>query len=251
MALGRVQAAKKLVDEKRGGGRKWLSLDDGDTVIIRPLEQGEDFQDVFVHRVKFETDKGEIRHVDVPCLDQNNKGVPCPGCKEDIERRYKFYLNVIVRDYEDPELDDAEPEDTVMVWSGGITVAQRLDKLSAKNKGLMNLDLEVERDGVKKKTKYTIDVESKGEMSDADKKLAEKKPDLTRYLTPPEFDEFFTPPWERDNDDDDAPKSKANPFGRKKRGASEDDEDDDADSGTKIKNRIKGGAARKARVRRR
>jgi hypothetical protein len=255
MGLGRVAAAKKFNEENKRGGRKWLSIGDGESVIIRPLEEGDEFKDCFVHRVPFERE-GKTQHIDVPCLDQKNKGVPCPGCKDDIERRYKFYLNCIVRDHEDEDSD--EKADTVMIWSGGITVATRLDKLQAKNKGLMGLDLEVERDGVKKKTKYTIDVESKSELSTDDKKLAEKKADLTRYITPPEFDDFYTPPWERDNDDDEggvAGSSKsANPFGKKKRGAVAVDEDDeDADqASTKIKTRIKSaGKTKTTRVRRR
>ena len=34
------------------------------------------------------------------CLDQNDDGTPCPGCRDDLERRYKFWCRVIEREAE-------------------------------------------------------------------------------------------------------------------------------------------------------
>lgn len=197
--LGRVSEAAS----RQKGKRKWLKLDDGDVVVVRVLDTGEDFKDAYVHRVQMERDDGSTYYADVPCLDQDEKGKPCPGCKDDIDRRYKFWCNVIVRDWEDE--DTGKVSDALMIWGSGITIAKRLDKLEARH-GLANRDIEVERQGsTMKNTKYEIEwaTDENVPLSDEDKKLAEDKSDLTRYVKPPEFDDFYTPPGERNKDDED------------------------------------------------
>lgn len=196
--LGRVAQAAS----RQKGKRKWLKLDDGDVVTLRVVDTGEDFKDAYVHRVQMEREDGSTYYADVPCLDQDEKGKPCPGCKDDIDRRYKFWTNVIVRDWEDEET--GKVGDVLMVWGSGITIAKRLDKLDARH-GLINRDIEVERQGsTMKNTKYEIEwaTDENVPLSDADRELIKDKADLTRYVKPPEFDDFYKPPGERNKDDD-------------------------------------------------
>lgn len=223
-SLGKVARAKKLVDDKMSGGRKWLKLEDGETVTVRFLEEGSDFKDAYVHEVPFENEKtGKTYTLDIPCLDQEDKGTPCPGCKDELRRKYKFYVNCIVRDY--PEIDDngkvLDEKDQVMIWAGGIKAGGKLEKKHQRY-GLMSRDWEITRDGVKLKTEYDIEPSEEGAepMSKEDKALVEKKADLTRYTVPPEFDQFYVPPRERDNLDDIEEGKKANPWGERKKSGS-------------------------------
>lgn len=191
--LGRVADAAA----KQKGKAEWLKLDDGDVAILRVLDTGKEFKDAYVHRVPMQNDDGKDYYADVPCLDQDDTGVPCPGCKDDLDRRYKFWTNVIVRG------EDDDP-DKLMIWSGGITIAKRLDKLDARY-GIGNRDIEVEREGKKMNdTKYEVEWADEEDvpLSDEDKALTEKKHDLSRYSKPPSYDDFYVPVRERDKDDD-------------------------------------------------
>lgn len=265
--LGRVAAAAA----RQKGKTQWLRLDDGDEFTVRVVDVGEDFKDGYVHRVPMEKEDGERYYADVPCLDQDDKGIPCPGCKDDLQRRYKFWANVIVRDWED---ESGNVADTMMVWSGGITVAKRLDKLDARF-GLINRDVDVEREGKKKNdTKYEVEpsTDENEPLSDEDKELiANKKFDTTRYWTPPAFDDFYVPPGERDRDDDDddedvGSRSVKRGSAFKRRSKSSDDDEkprtasrrrkpaEKKSSGTKLSGFNKGsseGSAKKTTVRRR
>lgn len=226
--LGRVAAAAA----RQKGKAQWLRLEDGDLYTVRVIDVGEDFKDAFVHRVPMEREDGSTYHADVPCLDQDDKGVPCPGCKDDLDRRYKFWTNVIVRDWED---ESGKTADTLMIWSGGITVAKKLDKMDAKH-GLGNRDIEIEREGSKMNdTKYDVDWadDENSELSDDDKKLAEKKHDLSRYVTPPEFDDFYVPPGDRNKDDDDDAGSQSVKRGSAFKRRAKRDQEDDEDGGKK------------------
>lgn len=214
--LGKVADAAS----KQKGKAEWLKLDDGDVAVIRVLDTGKDFKDAYVHRVEMETDEGKTYYADVPCLDQDDTGTPCPGCKDDIDRRYKFWTNVIVRG------DDGEA-DKLMIWSGGITIAKRLDKMDARY-GIGERDIEVEREGKKMNdTKYEIEWadEEDTPLSDDDKALAEKKHDLNRYAKPPEFDDFYVPVRERNKDDDDVGDKSVKRGSAFKRRQKEDDDD--------------------------
>lgn len=205
--LGHVAKATQRAKE-RGGSKKWLRIEDGEIATLRVLDRGEDFKDAYVHRVPFEredekTGKVYTYHSDVPCLDQDEDGTPCPGCRDELERRYKFWANCIVRDWK--EEDDSKPEDTLMILAGGIRLGQALDKKDARCP-LDERDIEIEREGIKKKTKYTVEWaedSERAELSTADRKLAENKHDLSRYSKPPEFDDFYKSPRERFQDDDD------------------------------------------------
>lgn len=232
-SLGMVDEASRRADERRAAGnRRWVSIDDGESAQIRVIDAKE-FKDLYVHRVPFAKRDGGEYHRDVPCLDQDDKGVPCPGCKDEIQRRYKFYLNVIVRDAEVLN-DEGDPTgktaDQVMIWSGGITVARRLNKLHGRV-GLESRDIVVEREGTKKKTKYDIDwaTDENEPLSANDKKLAKNKHDLSRYTDVPEFDDFYKASDDDDEDEDSGSsrRGRTDPWAdRRKRRSSRDDDDD-------------------------
>jgi hypothetical protein len=213
---------------KQKGKVPWLKLDDGDVVQLRVIDTGENFKDAYCHRTPMTREDGSEYYADVPCLDQDDKGTPCPGCADELDRRYKFWAHVIVRGDEDAEEKEAQ-KDRLMVWSSGITIAKRLDKLEARY-GLANRDIEVEREGsTMKNTKYEIEWadDEDNPLTDEDKALAEKRFDLARYYTPPSFDDFYVSPGDRDKDDDDDPgeKSVARGSGFKRRTKEKDDEE--------------------------
>lgn len=228
-SLGRVAEAAA----KQGKGKaQFLKLDDGEVAVVRVLDTGDDFEDCYCHRVQMEREDGSSYYADVPCLDQDEKGLPCPGCKEDLRRSYKFWTNVIVRGDEDADEKEAQ-KDRIMIWSSGITIAKRLDKLDARH-GLENRDIEVEREGsTMKNTKYEIEwaTDENEPLTDEDLELAKQKYDLKRYSKIPEFDDFFVPPGQREGNDDDDPGEASLKRGsgfkaRKRKGKSDDDDDE-------------------------
>jgi hypothetical protein len=205
--LGHVQQRAKEIDAKREGSKKnWLAskLKDGDSAVLRVLDTGTDFKDGYVHPVEMtiEDDDGKERTftADVMCLDQNEQGEPCPGCRDDLDRRYKFWTNVIVRDWEDE--DSGEEKDTLMIWSGGIKLAKRLDKLNQRH-DLRNRDILLEREGKKLNTVWTADwaEEEDSPLSEEDIELAKDKVDLSRYVEIRDFDDFFKSNKELKGDD--------------------------------------------------
>lgn len=192
----------------RRRGKEWVSIGDGETAILRVFPGT--FEEVFVHRTPIEIEQGEgkkkkvtTKHYDVACLDQEEVGVPCPGCADDLERRYKFYVWVIVRGNPDA-LEAHEKKDRLALWSGGVKLFKALNK-KHKSKGLENRDIEVSREGTRFETEYEVEWadEENVSLTAADKKLADKIESLDFYTTPPEFDEFYEPPSERSKDDDD------------------------------------------------
>lgn len=228
--IGKVAKAEEQQKRRRSAGdTKWLKLEDGDEVILRGFPPNEFFKDGFTHRTPIEV-KGKTYHVDKMCLDQDDDGTPCPGCKDELQRRYKFWWPVIVRDYVENE-DSDKAADTVVVWSGGITVAKLLNKL-AKKRDLSKRDLVVSRSGsTKDDTEYDVDWEDEEDIpySSKDKKLLEKVPDLKRYTQIPEFDDFYKGFGDDDDDSNEEVGKRArkqNPFGSKKKKSSDDDDDD-------------------------
>lgn len=224
--LGQVASAAA----KTGKGKaEWLTVPPNSTFFLRFGESGKEFVDGYVHSVPMEVD-GNTKNVDVMCMDQKEKGVFCPGCRDDLQRRYKFWANVIVRDWED---DSGETSDKLMIWSQGISVAKQLDKiagkLSRKDLTLTDVDIEVEREGkTKNDTRYTVDYdpeESVFALSKADEQLFANKFDLKRYTRMPEDeDQFFTPSWKWDDDDDDDRPTRSS-FARRKKTADDDDDE--------------------------
>lgn len=229
--IGRVDKAEKQAKARAASrDKKWLHLGDGDEVVLRMFPPDEFFKDGHVHRVPMEGKGGKKFYPDIMCLDQDETGEPCPGCKDDLQRRYKFWVPVIVRDYQ--EDTDSKAADTVVIWSGGITIAKQLNKL-AKKRDLTKRDLVVSRSGSgKDDTEYDIDWEDEEDIpySAKDKKLMEGAPDLKRYTEIREFDDFYKSFSDSDDDSDEDVATKArkqNPFGKKKKSSVSDDDEDD------------------------
>ena len=56
------------------------------------MEQDEDISWCMMHEIPVENRKfGK----NVPCLDQEKDGTPCPGCERDMDRRFKGFINLI------------------------------------------------------------------------------------------------------------------------------------------------------------
>jgi hypothetical protein len=145
---------------------------------------------------------------DVPCVDQERDGTPCPGCEQDLPRRFKGFINVIwddapvfKRDKDGKLVKDSTGDPVVLghkpqvaLWSSGIRLFEELDEINANYKGLTSRRFKVKRKGSGFDTKYVIvpeDIDSgRQEFSEEEKKLAEGKYDLTPYVKAPTYDEF-------------------------------------------------------------
>lgn len=245
----------------------WVKVPDGESTVVRVIDVGPDFRDGFVHPVEFERKRGKSFTRDVMCLDQNDDGTPCPGCRDDLDRRYKFWTRVIEREAEKTNDNDKVVgyEDQVKILSSGKRLVTALNK-KHKKRDLSLRDVEIEREGTGWDTDYTVewvDEEDNPLTKDELKLIEESDIDLDRYTTVPDFDDFYELP-DRDNDDDDVgekSKRRGSPFGEKKTRSSssrskrdeDDDNDDDEDerprrrrtSGRKPSGGIAGARAKK------
>jgi hypothetical protein len=216
----------------------WVSIPDGESVIGRIVDVGDDFKDGFVHQVPFKGSGGKTYTRDVMCLDQDDDGSPCPGCADDVDRRYKFWTRFILRDCErvNARGKTIGYEDKVVILSSGKRMVSAINKKN-KRYDLSLHDIEIEREGEGFESQYEVEVLDEGdpsELSKADKNLIENSTvDLARYTTPPEFDDFYSTGNDRDDDDDVGEKSKrrGSSFGSRKSSSSKkrDDDDDDDD----------------------
>jgi len=241
-SLGNVDENIKK-SAKRFKSPDWVKVPDGESTIVRVIDVGDEFRDGFVHPVEFDRKGGKSFTRDVMCLDQNDDGTPCPGCRDDLDRRYKFWARVIEREAE--KTNDSGKvigyEDQVKILSSGKRLVTALNK-KHKKRDLSLRDIEIEREGTGWDTDYTVEWvdEEDNPMSKDDLKLVEESDiDLDRYTTVPDFDDFYELP-DRDNDDDDVgekSKRRGSPFGEKKTRSSsvrsrkdkDDDNDDDED----------------------
>lgn len=90
-----VRQASAEVESKRGSGGPgalYFRLKAGEDAIVRFLEQDEDIHWCMMHEVPVEN-RSFGRNV--PCLDQEKDGTPCPGCERDMDRRFKGFINLI------------------------------------------------------------------------------------------------------------------------------------------------------------
>lgn len=260
----------KRQSEKRAAGRtQWVKISDDqdEPTIIRaydvtPPKQGKDgnpvggmFRIGYMHQVEWEVEgedrkrKGKRKTFTIRrdrwCLDQKEEGEPCPGCKDELERRLKFWLPVIERDA--PIVTDAGKitgyKDRVALLSGGSRLLDVLNRIH-KKKGLDNQEVELSKSGEGFNVQYAGDALDPKPLSADDKKLikdfdALKK--LDRYTEIYDFDHFYDLPGEKDTDedDDDDPGEKSRRRGSsfgprpgkgrsKPRDIEDDDDDDDA-----------------------
>jgi len=184
----------------------YFKLKDGEKATVRFLEQDEDISWCMMHEIPVEN-RSFGRNV--PCLDQEKDGTPCPGCEQEMDRRFKGFINLIweeapvfkrdkdgkmVKDSTgDPVVISTKPQ--VAVWNSGIRLFEELDEINTNYKGLMSRKFVVKRKGDGLSTKYSIspaDPDSGPQpMSDEDEALAREKPDLNQFITPSSYEDFL------------------------------------------------------------
>jgi len=259
----------KRQSEKREAGRtSWVKVSDVEdepTVIraydVTPPEKDRDgnpvggmFRVGYIHQVEWDKEvddrkrRGKRKTITIRrdrwCLDQDEKGEPCPGCKDELERRMKFWIPVIER--EAPIITEAGKitgyKDRIALLSGGSRLLAVLNRIQ-KKKGLVNQDVELTKSGEGYNVQYQGEALDRTPLSAADKKLikgfdATKK--LDRYTEIHDFDSFYDMPGEEhDEEEDDAAdpgeksRRRGSAFGprpgkgRSTRSKPDDDDDDD------------------------
>jgi hypothetical protein len=184
----------------------YFKLGDGESTIVRFLEQDDDVAYCYMHEIPVE---GRNFGRMVACCDQDKEGIPCPGCDRDMKLKFKGYINVIwddapvlKRDQEGKVLRDNDgkviitgTKSQAAVWNTGLQVFEQLDKINTNYRGLTSRRFKVERTGAKLDTKYFITPEDPdsgpGAMSAAEKKIAAEKADLDEFTRALTFDEFM------------------------------------------------------------
>lgn len=219
--LGNVDSILARQAEKRAAGRTgWVKVsdDEEEPTIIRAFDVSEGmFRDGYIHQVEFEIDvedrkrRGKTKTItirrDRMCLDQDEEGEPCPGCRDELERRFKFWLPVVERDA--PVVTDAGKvtgyKDRVALLSGGSRLVAVLNRIQ-KKKGLVNQDVELTKSGEGFNVQYAGDAQARSPLTDDDKQMIkdfDAKKKLDRYTEVFDFEHFFDPPGKQDDDDDD------------------------------------------------
>lgn len=205
--LGNVESNVKK-SASRWKRPDWVHVEDGESTVVRVVDVGSDFRDGFVHQVEFDGGKGKKSFTrDVMCLDQNDDGTPCPGCRDDLERRFKFWCRAIEREaaIENDAGKVTGYADKVKILSGGKRLATALNK-KHKRHDISKRDVEIEREGQGWDTDYSVEwVDEKDvPLSKVDLKMIEDSGiDLERYAYTPEFDDFYELPGRDDEEADD------------------------------------------------
>lgn len=182
----------------------YFQLDNGQKAIVRFLEEDEDIAWSYVHQVPVE---GRSWGRDVPCLDQDEEDVPCPGCEKGLKKKVKGFINLIwfdaplyKKDKDGKFVKEGDNkvqignQDQVALWTSGVQLFENLDEINDKYKGLRSRRFEVKRKGIKLDTKYIIapeDVDSGPQaFTIIERKLAEKPYNLDEFMKAPTYEEF-------------------------------------------------------------
>lgn len=210
--VGVRDAVRDIEERKNSGGsgefRKWFRLDDGESAIVRFLEQGEDVKWAWCHEVPV---PGRQFGRWVACRDQDEEGQrigeACPGCEQETKRKFQGFINLIWRDAPTFKTDaqgrlekqngkpirDGE-EDQIAMWQAGVIVFEELDGKDVHYKGLTSRDFRITRRGTGMNTKYAIEpADPDGgakPMSKADQKLEGEKYDFTEDVTPQPYEDW-------------------------------------------------------------
>lgn len=203
-----VRQASADIESRRGPsgpGALWFRLSDGEEVVVRFLEQDDDIHWAMMHEVPVE---GRAWGRDVPCIDQDKDGTPCPGCERDLPRKFKGYINLIwqdaplfKRDQQGKKVKNGDKDvilgtkPQVAIWSSGIRLFENLDEINANFRGLSSRRFRIKRKGEGLSTTYSInpeDVDSGPQaMSSEEEKLAADKYDLADFVKLLSYDEFL------------------------------------------------------------
>ncbi len=192
-------------------------INDGETAIVRFLEEGDDIVSAYVHHVPNPNPRSR-NPIKIVCRDQDPEtgatvGAECPGCnstdKEIAKRRLQGAINLIWRDGPVYEKDNdgkivtdargnwvvADRADQVAVWTSGVRLFDELVGIDADYNGLASRDFKITRSGGGLDTEYTIrPAEIDGgpkPLSKADKALAEEKNDLTEFEAPRPVEDWW------------------------------------------------------------
>lgn len=201
-----VAAAAKDIDERKNSGgnftsRKYLRLPgDGDKATVRFLESGDEVTSAWMHIAPHPKFQWGVK---IPCIDQDPEtgeriGKDCPGCEEDLPRKFQGVINLIW--YDAPVYETNEDgkvnfksvvgrEDQVVIWQSGIETFEEL-QIQDETYGLDTRQFVVRRRGTGKNTSYSVLAVDGGptEMTKADKALAEEKYDLNEIVEPPAYE---------------------------------------------------------------
>lgn len=205
--------ARRAAYDDAGPRQRRLIIKDGESVLVRPLEDGDAVWSVYTHRMPAPVgrDYGDA----VLCLDQDNTSEGnCPACNRAVKRQERVVLNVIwynapkwKKDKDGKALKDANDdliydgvEDVVATWDTSVTSGGRLEYLDTgqQNKngvGLTGSILRITREGSKKDTKYQIDIEEIRQPSQSDGVLFAGKPDprgVIKSLTRGDMERVFS-----------------------------------------------------------
>jgi hypothetical protein len=217
MARGNINAAVEAIEEKKRGlvesgdrqRRLYFRLKDGESAVVRFLEEGDELHWAWVHQLPASGNYEWGRKI--PCRDQGEEGEPigarCPGCERGDKRTFQGVVNLIwrnapvikrdennriERDSNGKPLIDGSM-DAVSLWISGITVFEELLDLH-ENYGLMSRDFLIKRKGDKFNTRYSIlPANPDGgaqKLSKKDEALASEKYDLADYVTAPSYDDW-------------------------------------------------------------
>jgi hypothetical protein len=216
MAKG-FQAIVAVAEDRKTKGsggdffsRRFFSLKDGETAIIRVLEQGDEVMAVWRHQL--ENSSGGFGGYET-CLDQDPDtgeriGRDCPGCEEGLKRKFRGAFNVIWRDSPVLQRDEEGKlvkdnrgnlvvdgfEDQIALWETSAEVLDELSILDADYGGISSRDFKVRRRGVQFDTKYYITPANPdggaAELSKEDLKLVEQKYDLDEVIAPASYDNW-------------------------------------------------------------
>ena len=196
---------QKAFDEA-GPGVRFFGLGDEETASVRFLEQGDDVWYVWVHELPKK--QGQRFGDQVMCLDQDDKGEPCPACARNIGRTARVAINLIWYDapkfqrepakeagklgkilkdsnnrplFEMTQGPDGSPvrvtEVVTAVWNTSQTVGGRLAYLDSENGGLTGCVCKIMRQGTDKNTKWNIDVKEQRDPDATDHKFYTEKGD--------------------------------------------------------------------------
>jgi hypothetical protein len=247
VGLGGGSVDKHLARPKKRRQGRFVNVGDGNTIVTRAFDTEKYFKDGWVHPVQFERKDGSTYTMDVRCLDPDDEGEPCPGCRDDLDRRYKFWLLVIVRDA--PKENKAGKvigeEDQIRILSGANRLVKALNQ-KHKRRNLDRRDVEISQDGEGFEVQYEVEwaTDEDVPLTRADKKLIDEAEDVIeafdRYTSIPSEDDFYEPPgFDNDDDDDDVGERslrRGGVFDREKKGStarrrssSKSKEDDNGD----------------------
>lgn len=182
---------------------------DGDSAVVRFLEQGDQFHWAYMHQLP--PRQGQRYGDWEVSLDQALDGAtPCPLVEYQLKRSFRGFINVIWRDapvyQKDPSTgrlvkdnlgryNQVGVKDQLALWTAGSTVFGDLMDKDGTYRGLSTRDFKVTRRGTDLATKYVIDPADPDAgqvpMSAADLELAATKTDLNEFITPKSYEALY------------------------------------------------------------